>query len=147
MQGKAVDIQIISAIPYASRGEAALLGDLYRSPDAGLHPVVVAIHGGGWDAGSKDCYRDWGRYLAERGFALFAIDRRHFSPEEPAFPGVIEDLQAAVRYLRVHAAELGLDPQRIAVMGDSSGGYIAALVGLLGDMPMRGAAATGEPSV
>jgi acetyl esterase/lipase len=147
MNGKTREIDMTCAITYASDGETALLGDLYRPADRGPHPVIVAVHGGGWDQGSRDCYRDWGIYLAERGFALFATDRRHFKPDEPAFPGVIEDLQAAVRYVRSHAAELNVDPQRIAVMGDSSGGYIAALMGLVGDMPVGEKAGGAAPAV
>jgi acetyl esterase/lipase len=146
MNEKSGEIEMTRAIPYASDRETALLGDLYRPLDRGPHPVIVAVHGGGWDQGSRDCYREWGIYLAERGFALFATDRRHFKPDEPAFPGVIEDLQAAVRYVRTHAAELNVDPQRIALMGESSGGYIAALTGLLGDIPMGGKAGSAVPA-
>jgi len=136
MDRKSYGIDVTSAIRYTDEGETALRGDFYRPVDRGPHPVVVAVHGGGWDQGSRSSYRDWGTYLAERGFALFATDRRHFKPNEPAFPGVIDDVQAAVRYVRSHAAELHIDPQRIAMMGDSSGGYIAALAGLVGDMAM-----------
>lgn len=147
MNGKSRDIEITRAIPYTGQGEMALLGDLFRPADGGPHPIVVAVHGGGWDSGSRDTYRDWGRYLAERGFALFATDRRHFKPDEPAFPRVVEDLQAAVRYIRAHAAEFDVDPQRVALMGDSSGGYIAALVGLVGDMSMSEKEGALTPSV
>jgi acetyl esterase/lipase len=136
MDRKSYEIDVTSAIRYTDDGETALRGDFYRPADRGPHPVVVAVHGGGWDQGSRSSYRGWGTYLAERGFALFATDRRHFKPNEPAFPGVIDDVQAAVRYVRSHAAELDIDPQRIAMMGDSSGGYIAALAGLVGDMAM-----------
>jgi acetyl esterase/lipase len=143
MDRKSYEIDLTSAIRYAGDGETALLGDLYRPVDRGPHPVIVAVHGDGWDQGSRSSYGDWGTYLAERGFALFATDRRHFQLHEPAFPGVIEDFQAAVRYVRSHAAELNIDPQRIATMGDSSGGYIAALAGLVGDTAM-GQKAEGE---
>jgi acetyl esterase/lipase len=144
MDRKSYEIDVTSAIRYTDEGETALRGDFYRPVDRGPHPVVVAVHGGGWDQGSRSSYRDWGTYLAERGFALFATDRRHFKPNEPAFPGVIDDVQAAVRYVRSHAAELHIDPQRIAMMGDSSGGYIAALAGLVGDMAMGQRAAGGS---
>jgi acetyl esterase/lipase len=147
MIGKSREIEVTGAIRYAGDGEAALSGDLYRPADGGPHPLIVAVHGGGWDQGSRDCYRDWGVYLAERGFALFATDRRHFKPDEPAFPAVIEDLQAAVRYVRAHAAELNADPQRIALMGDSSGGYIAAFAGLVGDGPWGERAGGAAPAV
>jgi len=135
MNGKGREVDIVSAICYTGDEGTGLLGDLYRPPQRGPHPVVVAVHGGGWDQGSRDCYREWGIYLAARGFALFAADRRRFKADEAVFPQVIEDLQAAVRYLRSHAPELDVDARRIALMGDSSGGYLAALTGLLGDQP------------
>src|SRR6202012_785707 len=74
MNGKSREIDMTCAVPYASDGEAALLGDLYRPVDRGPHPIIIAVHGGGWDQGSRDCYHDWGIYLAERGYALFATD-------------------------------------------------------------------------
>jgi acetyl esterase/lipase len=136
MNGKGSGISITEGLGYAGKADTALLGDLYRPAGRGPHPIVVAVHGGGWDQGTRSCYRHWGSYLAGNGFALFAVDRRHFEADEAVFPRVIEDLQAAVRHLRSQALELDLDPQRVALMGDSSGGYLAALAGLAGDTPL-----------
>lgn len=122
-----------SGLVYGEHRGATLQGDLYAPDAPGPHPVVIAVHGGGWDQGSRASYAEWGRYLAARGCALFAVDRRHFTAAEVAFPGVINDVQAAVRYVRCEADALGVDAGRIALMGDSSGGYIAALAGLVGD--------------
>jgi acetyl esterase/lipase len=133
MLGKSYAVVLRSGLVYAAHRGTTLSGDLY-SPDApGPHPAVIAVPGGGWDQGSRASYVHWGRYLAARGIVLFAIDRRRFAAGDVAFPGVINDLQAAVRYVRCRAAELSVDSERIALMGDSSGGYIAALAGLVGD--------------
>ncbi len=122
-----------AGIVYGTPRGKTLAADLYAPDAPGPHPVIVSVHGGGWNQGSRASHADWGRYLAERGYALFATDRRHFDADEPAFPGVIHDLQTAVRYVRMSAQRLGVDPDRLALMGDSSGGYIAAMAGLVGD--------------
>ncbi|MFD8142906.1 alpha/beta hydrolase fold domain-containing protein [Streptomyces sp. NPDC059708] len=98
-------------------------------------PAVVWIHGGGWIEGDR-------RYppptvpaellhgtFREAGLALVSIDYRH-SLEAP-FPAQLHDVKAAVRYIRRFAAELGIDPDRIGVMGESAGGHLAALAGLV----------------
>jgi acetyl esterase/lipase len=110
-----------------------LVGDLYVPDAPGPHALVVSVHGGGWERGSRASYRNWGHYLAAHGYALFATDRRRFASHEVAYPGVVNDLQAAVRFARGEAKRLDVDPARIALMGGSSGGYLAALAGLLGD--------------
>jgi acetyl esterase/lipase len=130
---KSFAVKFTDGVQYGVHRETRLLGDLYVPDAPGPHPAVICAHGGGWDQGSRTTYSEWGNYLAERGYALFAADRRHFKAEEPAYPGVVNDLQAAVRYVRSSAAKLLIDPERIALMGDSSGGYIAALAGLVGD--------------
>ena len=63
--------EIRTGIEYARHDGAALIGDLYLPKGAGAHPVIVAVHGGGWQLGSRDSYRFWGPYLAARGHALF----------------------------------------------------------------------------
>jgi len=131
MDEKSGAIGISEGLAFSGQGTSVLLGDLYRPAGRGPHPVMVAVHGGGWGQGSRSCYRDWGRCLAANGFALFAVDRRHFKPDEAIYPRVIEDVQAAVRHLRSHAASFDLDPRRMGLMGDSSGGYLAALAGLV----------------
>lgn len=93
-------------------------------------PVFVWIHGGGWQAGSKD----GGIYVASqfvrKGFVGATIEYR--LTDEAPFPAQIEDCKCAIRYLRAHAKEFNIDPDRIAVGGASAGGHLAALVGTSG---------------
>lgn len=107
-----------------------LTGDLYRPEGPGPFPIVIGIHGGNWNQGSRKAYRHWGPLLAQNGFALFAVDRRNFEPGETAYPAVIEDFREAVRFIGTSASALRLDADRIALMGASSGAYIASMVGL-----------------
>ena len=102
-------------------------------------PLVVWIHGGGWMFGDR-------RYLPETlrpnqlfeelvaaGLGVATIDYRHAL--EAQFPAQLHDAKAAIRYLRAHAAALGVNTERIGVWGESAGGHIAALVGLTGRRP------------
>ena len=102
-------------------------------------PLVVFIHGGGWMLGhpmvTNPVYAEMDIFgnLLRAGFAVAKISYR--LSHEGRFPVPLHDCKAAVRFLRNHAATFGVDPQRIAVMGDSAGGHLAALIGLTGDWP------------
>src|ERR1700743_3737114 len=99
MYSKTSTFNLTTEICYSGAADAMLLGDLYVPCTKETHPVIIAVHGGNWDQGSRSAYAPWGEFLAEHGYAVFAVDRRHFSPDEPAYPGVIHDLQAAVWYV------------------------------------------------
>ena len=73
--------------------------------------------------------------LAQRGMVVFAIDYRLARPGSPSWPAVVDDLREAVRWVRRHSGEFGVDPGRIAVMGQSSGGHLASLLATLPDEP------------
>jgi acetyl esterase/lipase len=107
--------------------------DLYLPESAGqARPLVVWIHGGRWNGGEK--YRAYpAQILTDAGFAVASIDYR-FSSDAP-FPAQIYDCKGAIRWLRAHASDYGLDPDRIGVWGRSAGGHLAALVGTTGDLP------------
>ena len=98
-------------------------------------PCVVWIHGGAWLFGDRRYLPDlWPTgellgALVDRGYAVATIDYRHV--REAVFPAQLHDAKAAVRYLRRFADELGIDPERLAVWGESAGGHLAALVGLV----------------
>jgi acetyl esterase/lipase len=92
-------------------------------------PVVIQIHGGGWQTGSKD--GEHNRFFAEQGFFTISIEYRLSG--EATFPAQIEDVKMAVRWVHEHAEEYHLDAQRIGVWGHSSGGHLAALLGASGD--------------
>src|SRR5665213_2394653 len=92
-------------------------------------PLFVFYHGGGWVCGSRDSYDAVCRLLTrESGCALASVDYR-LAPEHPA-PQPFEDCYAATAWLAAHGAELGVDPSRLAVGGDSAGGGLAANVAL-----------------
>lgn len=88
-------------------------------------PLVVYIHGGAWVSGDK-----WfcpGAYLVRHGFAVASINYR--LSRRASFPAQIEDCRAAVRFLREHSRQYGLDPARIGVWGNSAGGHLVAMLG------------------
>src|SRR5205823_8686811 len=100
--------------------------DLYRPPKAeGPVPLVIWVHGGGWQNGDKS--RTPALDLLARGYAVASINYR-LSQHAP-FPAQIHDCKAAVRFLRAHAAEYRLDPDRVGAWGMSAGGHLVALLG------------------
>jgi acetyl esterase/lipase len=117
-------------IDFTVAGGRVLRGDLYSPEGDQLHPIVIAIHGGGWNQGSRKAYQYWGPILARNGFALLAVDRWHFQPAETPYPTVVEDLRQAVRFVVSNAFSWGVDPGRVGLMGASSGAYISAMVAL-----------------
>jgi acetyl esterase/lipase len=122
-------------IEYAVHGGVSLKGRLYSPRGGGRVPAIVAVHGGGWRLANLDNYAHLGPWLAERGYALLAVTHRLASRDAKAFPEAVHDVRAAVQYARGNADELGVDPERIALMGDSSGAHLASLVALAGDHP------------
>ncbi|MFX8554434.1 alpha/beta hydrolase, partial [Acinetobacter baumannii] len=73
--------------------------------------------------------------LAERGYAVFAINYRLLKKEHNRYPAAITDVRAAIQFLRSHADELAIDPSRIGLMGDSAGAHLASLTALAQDEP------------
>jgi acetyl esterase/lipase len=102
-------------------------------------PVVVHFHGGGWTLGDLDS-ADWlcSHVCAGAGVVVVSVDYG-LAPEQP-FPTAVEHCLAATRWVADHAREIGADPTRLAVMGDSAGGNLAAVVSLL-------ARDDGEPAI
>ena len=114
-------------------GPAGSIGARIYDPaeaKAPSRPVVVYYHGGGWVQGDLETHHGLCARLAERAGALVvAVDYR-LAPENK-FPAAVEDSLAAYRWLRAHAAELGGDPRRVGVAGDSAGGNLSAVVSQL----------------
>jgi acetyl esterase len=99
------------------------------SGEAGPLPILVFFHGGGWVFGTLETHGDICRTLCHRsGSLVVSVDYRR-APEH-RFPAALEDCCAAVRWCAGHAAEIGGDPTRLAVAGDSAGGNLAAAVAL-----------------
>ncbi|MBB2990455.1 acetyl esterase/lipase [Mycolicibacterium iranicum] len=104
---------------------------IYRPPseDAVL-PVVVFIHGGGWTVGDLDTYDGQARMHAAGAHAVVVSVDYRLAPEHP-FPAAVDDVWAATQWVAAHAADLGADPGRLAVAGDSAGGNLAAVMAQL----------------
>jgi acetyl esterase/lipase len=123
-------------IEFATHDDVALRGDLYLPKAASAPvPILVAVHGGGWERGDRKSFRPWGNHLARQGYGLFAIQYRFAKPGMPMYPQALHDVRAAVQFVRGSAAELGIDPARIALFGLSAGGHLAALAALAGEHP------------
>lgn len=130
-------VRRFDGVTYATTpGYRPRLLDVRLPAGEGPFPAVVWIHGGGWLDGDRryppptvPAALLHGSVLAA-GLALVSIDYRH-SLEAP-FPAQLHDVKAAIRYVRHFAGDLGIDPDRIAVWGESAGGHLAALAGLVG---------------
>lgn len=98
-------------------------------------PALVLIHGGGWTGGDPSVFYPAARYYALRGLPSFSIGYRLVGPgtNDPSVVDCLADCRSAMRYLRSHAGEYGIDPDRIAVLGDSAGGHLAACLGTIPD--------------
>ena len=116
---------------YAEHDGTKLIGDLYLPKGRAKAPALVAIHGGGWQAGDRAYYKYWGPFLARNGYALFAIEYR--LGKAGAYPAAVYDAKAAIQFVRAKAGEFDIDPDRIGLMGDSAGAYLAAMLALAGD--------------
>jgi acetyl esterase/lipase len=93
-------------------------------------PAALFFHGGGYIFGHVDLFDGpVSRYVSASGVSMLSVDYRR-APEHP-FPTPLEDAYAALRWLHEHAAELGVDPDRVGVMGDSAGGGLAAALTIL----------------
>lgn len=109
--------------------------DLYWPGDTApgrLRPAVVIIHGGGWNGGRRNAAREQniGTNLALNGYVGMSIDYALASKTRATWPLNLHDCKTAVRWLRMNAERLRIDPDRIGVIGGSAGGHLAALVAL-----------------
>ena len=102
---------------------------IYHPRWAGDMPVLAYFHGGGFVLGSLDTHDSLARSLAVAADCLVVSVDYRLAPEH-RFPAAVDDCLAAVRWIGVHAAEIGADPTRIAVGGDSAGGNLATVVAL-----------------
>jgi acetyl esterase/lipase len=130
---------------YAQYGSRCLKLDMYlpaaRQAGHGA-PVVVFVHGGGWGSGFRSEFVPMAVRLAQRGYAAVTISYRLSG--EAQYPAAIHDTRAAVRWVREHAGQYQLDPQRIALAGGSAGGQIASLAGVTGHLDQFDPGAAGS---
>lgn len=107
-----------------------LLLDLYLPKEAIRPlPVIIWLHGGGWRFGDRRLCPNLAKYFAESGFAMASIDYR--LSDEAIFPAQIHDVKAAIRWLRAHAEDYGLDKKRFGLWGTSAGAHLGSIVALV----------------
>jgi arylsulfatase A len=122
-------VRVIPDLTYAKYGDRTLLLDLYLPPQPGkVRPGVIVVRGGGWMVNDRKRFAHVASALAERGVAAACIEYR--TAEEAPFPGAIQDVKAAVRWMRANAARYRIDSHAIGTLGGSSGAQMALLVGL-----------------
>ena len=121
-------VQVVRDIVYATYGNRDLLLDLYLPSERGAEPIpgIVVIRGGGWQQGDKDGFAHIAGYLASSGFAAVCVEYR--AAPEATFPAAVNDTKAAVRWLRAHAAEHGINPATLGAIGGSAGAHLAAML-------------------
>jgi acetyl esterase/lipase len=146
-------VRVDPDLAYAAVSPAQRL-DLYRPQADGqpsapqpasrpLLPLVMVIHGGGFEAGDKREPRPIIDALAAAGYAVASLNYRLSG--EATYPAAVQDVKAAARWLRANAAGHGLDPARFGVIGESAGGYLAAMLGATGGSSLPGDVALGNP--
>src|SRR5215471_14102404 len=108
-------VEVRLDVPYGGGPSGTLCNDLYLPKTPGPHPALLCLHGGAWLRGSQRHYQSWGPWLAERGHAVVAVDYRLSSQISPAWPGVLEDVCRAFRWLMAQAPTLNIDTKRLGL--------------------------------
>src|SRR5262245_34711469 len=125
--------ELTEEVVYAEIGGVQLWYDHYRPlGTAGPHPAVVLVHGGGWAGGDPSQAGPNAMHFAKRGIATVSISYR-LAPAHP-FPAALDDVRRGLRWVRAHAAELDIDPDRLALVGLSAGAHLAVLAHLARDV-------------
>lgn len=127
------DIAYADAEPAGSRGH---LLDLYvpSRPGKGLRPLLIVTGGSAWRGDDGKTFAEQvAPHFTSAGYIVAGVSIR--SSAQARFPAQLHDAKAAVRWLRAYAPRYGIDPSRIAIMGTSSGGWAATMVGVTSDVP------------
>lgn len=126
-------------VVYGEASGEKLLLDAFTPAGTGPFPICILVHGGGWVRGDKhNNFRTLLGPLGEAGFAWFSINYR-LAPKH-RYPACVEDVEAAIRWVKARAADYKGDPRRIALIGESAGGHLVSLVGVRAKADTRVAA-------
>jgi len=125
-------VQTMEDVVYGTAGGVDLLVNVAGPAEAAAAlPAVILVHGGGLVQGSRWDHGEAALALAAAGYVTFCIEYRLFVESDPAtrWPAQLDDAQRAVRWVRANAAEYRVDPERVGVLGYSSGGQLAGFLG------------------
>lgn len=125
------DVLVHSDIEYSRVGQRVAMDVVEPLEGRGPFPTVVLIHGGGFRAGSRESWLPVAYRLAQNGYVAATVSYR-LSPRHQ-YPAHLEDVKAAVRFLRANSARFRIDPSHIGASGGSAGGTLALLLGLTAD--------------
>lgn len=117
---------------YCNPGTRDLKIDVFqpKAKKSGGYPAVLIVHGGGWRSGNRTQHIPMAQHLAAAGFASFTVEYRLST--EALYPAAVHDVKAAIRWMRANARKLNIDSSKIAILGFSAGGELAAFVGTTG---------------
>jgi acetyl esterase/lipase len=113
-------------VVYDDRYGDATNMDVYMPSNGSRRPAVMLVHGGGWYVGEKEDFLLTAHRLSASGYVAASINYRMKS--DGVFPNSVKDVGCALAFLRAHADEYGLDPERVAVFGYSAGGHLGNLI-------------------
>lgn len=134
-----------SDVTFGNHAQGPLTGTLYRPAGAAL-AAVVEVHGGGWTSGDRTSNVAIARHLARNGIAVLSVDFR--MPPAARYPETVADVAAGLRWMLTHSADVGTTPDRVGLLGTSSGGHLALLLALRPrDERYAGPAMGGEPDL
>jgi acetyl esterase/lipase len=123
-------VELKTDVEYGQVGDEKLLLDLASPPKGDKpRPALIFIHGGGWAGGRKEDSTEFAKAFAAEGYVAVSVGYR-LAPKHHC-PAQIEDCKCAVRWMRAHAEELGVDPERIGAIGASAGGHLAMMLGTM----------------
>jgi len=123
------EINYEEGVVYAFKGNIELKLDIAYPASGKMHPCIIFIHGGAWRAGTRKGYRKVIRAAANRGYVAATVDYR-LTGVAP-WPAQIEDVREAFLYLIKNASKYGIDPERVGAIGDSAGGHLSLMLGLM----------------
>jgi acetyl esterase len=126
-------------IEYLRHGAKPLLLRLYRPQGAGPFPAIVDLHGGAWHNGDRTQDKARHEALARAGIAVASLDFR--DGVEGAYPLGVSDINYAIRWLKAHARDFAIRPDKVGISGQSSGGHLAMLAAMRPNDPRYGATA------
>lgn len=114
-------------ITYKTVEEQELKLAVYRNETSGARPTVVLLHGGGWQFGNYLRTNAWPELLRDDGYQVISVEYRLASADKPTWDKAPADVSDAVTYIKTHAPQLGVNPDRVAIFGQSAGGHLALL--------------------
>lgn len=124
---KSLDVNQSNDLVYNTIGDRKLHLDAYFYNKKKANPAVILIHGGGWRSGNKSQMQILAQEIASKGYSCFPVEYR--LSLEAKYPEAVYDVKNAIKFVKDNAKKFNVDPNKIAVLGCSSGGQMAALIG------------------